>query len=227
MERILLVEDDERLAPLVKQFLEDNRFEVTWISDGHQASRQFRNQDWALVVLDLMLPGKDGLTLCREFRESSDAGVLILTARGDEMDRILGLDLGADDYLTKPFSLAELLARIRAIMRRCGTMNRTSELIRTLGTLSIDLVARKLFRNEESIELTRSEFDILDRLTRKPGWVLSREDLLQEIRGGETDAFDRAVDTHISNLRAKIEEDPKHPKLIKTVWGVGYQWVGA
>lgn len=231
-QRILLVEDDRKLAPLVRDFLEDHHFEVAWAADGDEGWRQLERFEPHLVVLDLMLPGRDGLTLCRQIRAMGqgpgDIGILILTAKGDETDRVVGLELGADDYLPKPFGLAELLARIRAILRRCQPGNVESEAassdLRMLGPLRLDLERRELSRDGVPIELTRSELDILERLTRSPGRVFRRDELLQEIRGGETEAYDRAVDSHISNLRAKIEDDPKKPRCIKTVWGVGYRW---
>ena len=224
--RILLVEDDRKLAPLVKRFLEDNHFEVVWAADGNQGWQDFLRHSPDLVILDLMLPGKDGLTLCRQVRAESRVGILILTAKGDEADRVVGLELGADDYLTKPFGLPELLARLRAILRRYRPTGDESEAVRRIGSLAIDMKARTVVQSGKPIELTRSEFDILDRLTRSAGQVFRRDELLQEVRGGETEAFDRAVDSHISNLRAKIEVDPKQPEFIKTVWGVGYRWGG-
>ncbi len=225
--QILLVEDDRKLAPLVKRFLEDHHFEVVWADDGDRGWDDFKRHDPDLVILDLMLPGKDGLTLCRQIRGESEVGILILTAKGDETDRVIGLELGADDYLTKPFGLPELMARLRAILRRSRPHEQTLETVRRLGSMTINLTARTLENASGPIELTRSEFDILERLTRNPGQVFTRDDLLHEVRGGETEAFDRAVDSHISNLRAKIESDPKQPELIKTVWGVGYRWGGA
>ena len=222
--RILLVEDDRKLAPLVRRFLEDHHFEVSWSADGEEGWRVFERLDPDLVVLDLLLPGRDGLTLCRQIRETSQAGILILTAKGDETDRVIGLELGADDYLTKPFGLPELLARVRAILRRCRPSIVEESTTRNVGPFAIDLQRRTLSREGSSIELTRSEFDLLIRLTRTPGRVFTRDELLHEIRGGETEAFDRAVDSHISNLRAKIEADPKNPQFIRTVWGVGYRW---
>ena len=226
--RILLIEDDNKLAPLVRSFLEDNHFEVAWAADGNEGWREFEQFKPDLVILDLMLPGRDGLTLCRQIRALNRTGILILTAKGDETDRVVGLELGADDYLTKPFGLPELLARIRAILRRCQPATDEMEAaVRTLGPFAICTSRRTLHRGDTSIELTRSEFDILDRLTGRPGRVFSRDDLLHEVRGGETEALYRAVDTHISNLRAKIEADPKNPEFIETVWGVGYRWAGS
>jgi two-component system phosphate regulon response regulator OmpR len=224
-DRILIVEDDRRLAPLLQRFLEDHHFEVAWAADGDQGWLDFQRLEPDLVVLDLMLPGRDGLTLCRQMRDAGHVGILILTAKGDEADRVVGLELGADDYLTKPFGLPELLARIRAILRRYRpAVEDDAHAVRTLGPFTIDLHARTLLRSGRPIELTRSEFDILERLTRSPGRVFAREDILEVVRGGDTEAFDRAVDRHISNLRAKIETDHKHPEYIQTVWGVGYRW---
>jgi len=227
-ERILLVEDDLKLAPLVQRFLQDHHFDVTWCSDGEAGWRQFERLDPDVVVLDLMLPGRDGLSLCRSIREAGRAGILILTAKGDESDRIVGLELGADDYLTKPFSLPELLARIRAVLRRYHLQeDAPARGSRSVGPFTLDLESRRLERDGEAVLLTRTEFDLFERLTRRPGRVLSRDQLLEAVRGGETEAFDRAVDRHISNLRAKIEADPKTPAFIQTVWGVGYRWGGA
>lgn len=224
--RILLVEDDRKLAPLVQRYLEDHHFEVAWAKDGDRGLRDFESFGPDLVVLDLMLPGRDGLTLCRDIRAKSRVAILMLTAKGDESDRVVGLELGADDYLTKPFGLKELLARIRAILRRYQIWDeKDSEGPRTVGPFQLDFDQRTLTRDGRGILLTRSEFDLLGVLTARPGRVFAREELLQQVRGGETEAFDRAVDTHISNLRSKIEADPKRPRFIETVWGVGYRWV--
>lgn len=225
--RILLVEDDRKLAPLVQSFLEDHHFEVSWAQDGDQGWREFGRFEPDLVVLDLMLPGRDGLSLCKEIRATHATGILILTAKGDESERIVGLELGADDYLTKPFSLGELLARIRAILRRYKLVaSEAADGVRKVEPFAVDLGRRALSRGDEPIELTRTEFDLLERLTRSPGRVYSREELLDAVRGGETEAFDRAVDRHISNLRGKIEANPKDPQFVQTVWGVGYRWGG-
>jgi len=227
VDRILLIEDDRELAPLVRSFLEDHHFEVAWAADGERGWSEVGRFGPDLVVLDLMLPGRDGLTLCKEIRAAGRTGILILTAKGDESERIVGLELGADDYLTKPFSLRELLARIRAVLRRYRLpAEGDEEAVRSLGPFTVDLGSRALTREDRHVELTRSEFDLLERMTRWPGRVFTREELLDAVRGGETGAFDRAVDRHISNLRAKIEPDPKRPQFVQTVWGVGYRWGG-
>jgi len=225
---ILLVEDDRKLATLVRRFLEDHEFVVTAAVDGDQGWQEIQRRSFDLVVLDLMLPGRDGLTLCRQIREAGGSGILILTAKGSQADRVLGLELGADDYLTKPFGLPELLARVRAILRRVRPGKEAAPKgTRAVGPFRIDRQCRTVLRAGTSIDLTRSEFDILDRLSRNPGRVFRRDELLEQIRGGSTDAFDRAVDSHVSNLRAKIEEDPRHPAFIQTVWGVGYRWAAS
>ena len=171
-----------------------------------------------------MLPGVDGLTLCRRLRKDYDLGIVMVTARGEEADRIRGLELGADDYLPKPFSLWELEARLRAVLRRYGGKASGSKTLRRAGPLTLDLAGRCVRRGETVLDLTRSEFDLLARLTAEPGRVFSRDQLLESIQGGDTDAFDRAVDTHISNLRRKIGDDPRAPRLLRTVWGVGYRF---
>jgi len=221
---ILLVEDDDRLAPLVVRHLTDSGFAVSWVGDGELAWRRLAEGNVALVVLDVMLPGEDGLSLCRRLHKQFNVAIIMVTARGQESDRILGLELGADDYLPKPFSLWELEARIKAVLRRYGRPPSAASAAFAAGPLTIDPQHRTVLLESRRIELTRSEFDLLAMLARDPGRVFSREQLLECVRGGDTDAFDRAVDTHVSNLRRKIERDPKSPILLKTVWGVGYRF---
>ena len=218
---VLLIEDDAVLAPLVLRHFAESGFRVDWAADGAAAQPVLDAGDVDVVILDLMLPGEDGLALCRRIRKSSDVAIVMVTARGQESDRILGLGIGADDYLAKPFSLWELEARIKAVLRRYAP--RPSR-VREVGPFQIDLEQRVVARGARRIELTRSEFDLLARLTAEPGRVFSREDLLASVQGGGTEAFDRAVDTHISNLRRKIESDAKVPRYLKTVWGVGYRF---
>lgn len=220
---LLLIEDDEGLAPLVARHLEDSGFRVRWAPDAARGWEVLAAGGVDLVVLDVMLPGEDGLSLCRRIRRAGETAVIMVTARGEEADRILGLDLGADDYLPKPFSLWELEARIRAVLRRYARPGPQAG-TRRFGALEIDVEQRSVSLGGMRIELTRSEFDLLARLTGEPGRVFSREQLLDSVQGGETDAFDRAVDTHVSNLRRKIEADTRAPAFIKTVWGVGYRF---
>ncbi|MEC4594236.1 MULTISPECIES: response regulator transcription factor [Nitrospirillum] len=224
--RILLVEDDDRLAPLVVRHLADSGFQVDWAADAAAADAHLRAHPVDLAVLDIMLPGEDGLSLCRRIRRDHDIGIIMVTARGQEADRIRGLDLGADDYLPKPYSLWELEARAKAVLRRCvraGPMA-APPAIQHAGPFRIDAGSRAASLHGQALDLTRTEFDLLARLAGEPGRVFSRDMLLECVRGGETDAFDRAVDTHISNLRRKIGDDPKTPTFIRTVWGVGYRF---
>ena len=223
----MLVEDDEGLAPLVVRHLCESGLETDWVGSAELAQERLDSeQNYDLVVLDVMLPGEDGLSFCRRIRKTRDLPIIMVTARGETSDRIRGLEIGADDYLPKPFSLWELEARIRALLRLCGRMRVQDDPMsqRELGDILIDVDHRAVQWRGNEIELTRSEFDILDRLTRHPGTVLTREQLLNCVRGGETEAFDRAVDTHISNLRQKLEVDAKSPQRLKTVWGVGYKF---
>lgn len=240
--RILLVEDDTILAEHTCQYLENYGFFVQWEDDGNSGLQAARNAHFDLVLLDLMLPGIDGLEICRQIRahpSTASLPILMLTARGEETDRIVGLEIGADDYLPKPFSLRELVARIRAILRRvqldADTQNsatqtptqpsiNTQEAL-TIGTLSINQITREVLCRHQPIELTASEFDLLWLLANRPYHVWKREQLLDQVRGREFEAFDRSVDVHISKLRKKLERDPKEPTLIQTVWGVGYRFV--
>jgi two-component system phosphate regulon response regulator OmpR len=223
--RILLVEDDDRLAPLVVRHLADSGFQVDWAADAAAADAHLRAHPVDLAVLDIMLPGEDGLSLCRRIRRDHDIGIIMVTARGQEADRIRGLDLGADDYLPKPYSLWELEARAKAVLRRCvrGTPA-VAPAVHQTGPFRIDAGSRTASLRGQPLDLTRTEFDLLARLAGDPGRVFSRDMLLECVRGGETDAFDRAIDTHISNLRRKIGDDPKTPAFIRTVWGVGYRF---
>ncbi|MDP8985741.1 MAG: response regulator transcription factor [Pseudomonadota bacterium] len=221
---ILLVEDDDQLAPLVVRHLTDSGFAVAWVGDGEAAWRRLSEGGVALIVLDVMLPGEDGLSLCRRLRRQFDVAIIMVTARGQESDRILGLDLGADDYVPKPFSLWELEARIKAVLRRYGRSTSAASAAFATGPLTLDPRHRTALLDGRRVDLTRSEFDMLAMLAREPGRVFSREQMLECVRGGDTEAFDRAVDTHVSNLRRKIERDPKSPTLLKTVWGIGYRF---
>jgi len=222
--RLLLIEDDAALAPLVRRHLVDSGFEVEWAAEAESAWRALGGARIDLVVLDLMLPGEDGLSLCRRIRREHDCGIVMVTARGQESDRILGLELGADDYLPKPFSLWELEARIKAVLRRCARSDGTADPVRVMGPFRLDPGARVLTLNDQPIELTRTEFDLFARLSAEPGRAFTREQLLESVQRGETDAFDRTVDTHLSNLRRKIGDDSRTPTYLKTVWGVGYRF---
>jgi DNA-binding response OmpR family regulator len=223
---VLLVEDDLRLAALTKEYLEGHGIAVVHVADGRRGQDEALGGRYDAVLLDLMLPGKDGLEVCRELRARSDVPIVVLTARGEEADRVMGLELGADDYLAKPFSPRELLARIRAVVRRAkGRAGPARDLVR-VGALTVDPAARRVALAGREIALTGYEFALLEALARRAGRVLSREQLMELAGGSAEDAFDRSIDVHVSRLRQKLGDDPKRPRLIKTVRGAGYVLAG-
>ncbi|WP_345009757.1 response regulator [Pseudaeromonas paramecii] len=223
---ILVVDDHADIRDLLKRFLETHGFRVTCARDGKEMKRQLESGSYQLMVLDLMLPGEDGLSLCRGVRATSNLPIVMLTAMGEEMDKIIGLEMGADDYLAKPFNPRELLARIRAVLRRTqgqemAEPQATQQLHFAHWTL--DQARRELVdENGVTISLSTAEFDLLKVFVERPQRVLSRDQLLDLARGREAQAFDRAIDTLVSRLRRKLERDPKNPELIKTIWGGGY-----
>ena len=220
--RVLLIEDDRKLAALTAEYLEGHETTVTIAHDGLKGLERALRGHFDVVLLDLMLPRLDGLSLCSRLREQSDVPVIMLTARGEEADRVMGLELGADDYLPKPFSPRELLARIRAAVRRTrGLMGRTVATKR-VGRLSLHPESRTATLDGKSLELTGYEFSLLFALAENAGRILSRERLMELAARNPEDAFDRSVDVHISHLRQKLGDDPRKPRLIKTVRGVGY-----
>ncbi len=219
-----MIDDDEKLVSLVREYLEPHGFEVAAVHDGREGIEAVLSADPALVILDVMLPGVDGLELCRRLRQSSRVPILMLTARGDETDRIVGLEMGADDYLPKPFNPRELLARIRAILRRSdGKETADAPAPLQVGPLVVDPGARRVTVRGKEVDLTTAEFDILHALAANAGRVLSRDQLLEKVHGPGWAAYDRSVDVHMSRIRQKIEEDPRRPVLLKTIRGVGYQ----
>jgi DNA-binding response OmpR family regulator len=220
MHRILLVEDDARLAKMVADYLAEAGFRVTHAPAGADAEQRLRRESFDAVVLDLMLPDTDGLDLCRRLRADSAIPVLMLTARGDPLDRVVGLELGADDYLPKPFEPRELLARLRAILRR-GQAATPGDVLR-FGKLEIDRAAREVRVDGEPCPVTGFQYTLLVALAERAGRVLSRETLLDLTKGAALEEFDRSIDVHISRLRAAIETDPKKPRRILTVRGAGY-----
>jgi DNA-binding response OmpR family regulator len=219
----LLVEDDTRLAALTAEYLRGHGVQVVVAGDGAAGLAEARRARFDVVLLDLMLPGRSGLEVCRELRSRSDVPILILTARGEEADRVLGLELGADDYLTKPFSPRELLARIQAQVRRArGQAGPTTQPL-VLGDLELDPGSLRATLAGRELSLTGYEFQLLRVLAERAGQVLSRERLLELVRGSAEESFDRSVDVHVSRLRAKLGDDPKRPRWLKTVRGAGYQ----
>ena len=217
--RILLIEDDPRLAEMVSEYLGESGFRVSVAAGGRAGLERLAREPFDALVLDLMLPDMDGLEVCRELRAKSDTPVLMLTARGDAADRIVGLELGADDYLPKPFQPRELLARLRAILRRGKSRGRT--LLR-FGSLEIDRDSRSVRVDGEDRSLTSYQFALLVALAENAGRVLSRETLMDLLKGEPLEAFDRSIDVHVSRIRAAIERDPKKPRRIVTVRGAGY-----
>jgi DNA-binding response OmpR family regulator len=224
--KVLLVEDDERLAQLTRRYLEGHGVIVTHAADGVEGQNEALRRQYDCIVLDLMLPGRDGIEVCRQLRGRSDVPIIMVTARGEENDRVLGLEVGADDYVTKPFSPRELLARIRANVRRGrGQAGPAQETI-TVGGLVLDPAKMTVTLDGNAIDVTAYEFSILRALAQRPGKVLSREQLLDLAKGSADLSFDRSIDVHVSRLRAKLGDDSRNPRILKTVRGVGYLLAG-
>jgi DNA-binding response OmpR family regulator len=220
--RILVVEDDQKIASSIKLYLEHAGFEATTAGDGRQSLELARERAPSLVILDLMLPGMEGFEVCRALRSESRVPIIMLTARSSEHDKLRGLDLGADDYITKPFSLRELVARVRAVLRRA-----THDTIRPeiqIDGLTIDLEKREIMVRGNAVSLTPTEFKLLEALAASPGRVFTRQQLLESALGWDSEALDRTVDAHVMNLRKKIDLDRDRPSYITTVFGVGYRF---
>jgi DNA-binding response OmpR family regulator len=222
-ELILVVDDEPKIVKLARDYLERGGFQVIAAEDGSTALAAARREKPDLIVLDLNLPEMDGLDVCRALRRESDVPIIMLTARVEEMDRLIGLELGADDYITKPFSPRELVARVRTVLRRVQGNMRQTGLLRT-GDLEIDLNGHRVTRKDDPIQLTRIEFNLLATLARHPGQTFSRMQLLDRLHGVAYDGYDRSIDAHIKNLRRKLEPDPAEPRYVLTVYGVGYKF---
>lgn len=228
--RILIVEDDERLAQLTKDYLSGNGYKVAVISDGSHVESKIKEFAPHLIILDVMLPGDDGLSICRQIRPAYKGVVIMLTARIDELDQVLGLEMGADDYICKPVQPRLLLARIKAALRPrlgaddAGISGSGDERYR-FGELHIDNAMREVWLGQDSVELTSAEFDLLWLLARNAGRVLSREEIFNSLRGIDYDGQDRSIDVRVSRIRPKIGDDPDHPRRIKTVRSRGYLFV--
>ncbi|HAN32543.1 MAG TPA: DNA-binding response regulator [Myxococcales bacterium] len=225
MPRLLLVDDDVRLGQLLERLFEPEGFQIARVTDGIQGVRRAINEVYDLIILDVMLPGIDGFEVLRRIRSTSVVPVLMLTAKGTDNDRVVGLDLGADDYLPKPFNPRELVARVKAILRRTESRDPEStsgqSQLECNGIL-MDLGSREVKIADVATHLTTTEFDLLRCFMRHPGKTLSRDALMDMLRGVGYAAYDRSIDVHVKNLRAKIEENPRKPTRIKTVWGTGY-----
>jgi two-component system alkaline phosphatase synthesis response regulator PhoP len=222
MKTILVVEDDPRIAEIVRDYLQHGGFAVIAAADGAAALTLARDQRPDLVVLDLGLPGLDGMEVAKRLRRDAQTPIIMLTARVEESDRLLGLELGADDYITKPFSPRELVARVRAVLRRADVPGADQVLRR--GDLVIDAARMTVTRSGVAIDLTPTEFELVAALARRPGCVFTRAQLLDAVRGTEVESFERAIDAHIKNIRRKIEPDPRRPRYILTVYGMGYKF---
>ncbi len=221
--KILVVDDEPQIVRVLKGYLESAGFQVVAAYDGAEALATFRHEAPDLIVLDLMLPEVDGLDVARTIRRESDVPIIMLTARVDEADRLIGLELGADDYVTKPFSPREVVARARAVLRRVGGPEPASRVL-SAGDVVLDLDKRRASVGGRPVELTPTEFDLLAALVESPGRVFSRMQLLDKIQGYAYEGYERTIDAHVKNLRQKIEEDPKHPRYILTVYGLGYKF---
>jgi DNA-binding response OmpR family regulator len=219
---ILVIEDDHKTVELIRLYLERDEYHVLEANEGKMGLEMARRAHPDLIILDLMLPRLDGLEVCRMLRAESDIPIIMLTARTTEDDKLTGLDLGADDYVTKPFSPRELMARVRAVLRRVAEEKRNKGTQFTAGDLHVDFIRQRVTRQGLIVHLTRREFRLLEILTNEPGRVFSRLDLLEEAFGFDYGGLERTVDVHIMNLRKKIEPDPEHPRYIQTIYGSGY-----
>ena len=230
-ERILIVEDDREIARIVSMNLRDQGMEPEWVEDGNTGLKEARRGGYGLIILDVMLPGLDGITVCSRLREEDPyTPVLMLTAKAEEIDRVMGLELGADDYMTKPFSMRELMARVKALLRRshrsaeAGPGSSSADDIRRIGGIVVDFSKHKVMLDEQEIDLTVKEFELLSLFVRNPGRAYSRAELLNIVWEYRFEGYEHTVNTHINRLRNKIEVDPAHPVYLKTVWGLGYRF---
>ncbi|MEN3342606.1 MAG: two-component system, OmpR family, alkaline phosphatase synthesis response regulator PhoP [Actinomycetota bacterium] len=224
-ERILVVEDEPAIADAVSYALQEAGYAVDAVGDAGDALEVARGRRYDLMVLDLMLAGGSGLDVCREVRASSDLPIVMLTARDTETDRVLGLEVGADDYVTKPFSVAELVSRVRALLRRRALDRTRGDFVRRVGGLELDVAHHTAALGGRPLDLTRSEFRLLTLLASKPGGVFTRDEILRHLRAAGSVGDRRAIDVHVSNLRRKVEQDPRNPRRLQTVRGVGYRLV--
>ena len=219
--KLLVVDDDAELRELIAAFLAMQGYQIVAVRDGQAMDRALANQDLDLVILDLMLPGEDGLSIARRLKRETDIPIIIVSAQGEDVDRIVGLEVGADDYMAKPFNPRELLARIRAVMRRSSGGN--AQVIE-FGDFRLDVSAHRLSKNGQTVSLTSGELDLLSILVRYPNRVLDRDRILDLLTGAERSPFDRSIDVRITRLRSKIEPNPARPVFIRTVWGKGYMF---
>lgn len=222
-DKVLIIEDEMKIARTVRLYLEQNNYQVAVVTDGQHALATFRHEEPDIVLLDLMLPNVDGWEICRQIRRQSGVPIIMLTARTEEADKLMGLELGADDYITKPFSPREVVARIRAVMRRARGLVQPSTVLR-LGRLEIDLAQHQALFDGNPLELTPLEYDILTTMAERPGQVFTRLQLLKATQHVAYEGYERNIDQHIKNLRAKLQDDARKPTHILTVFGVGYRF---
>jgi DNA-binding response OmpR family regulator len=226
MSKILVVDDESKIVQLARDYLQHSGFTVVAAGDGRAALVTARSEKPDLIVLDLGLPGLDGLDVARVLRRESRVPIIMLTARADESDKLVGLELGADDYITKPFSPKELVARVRAVLRRVENADAGAETIRA-ADVTLDVTRMRVTAGERAVELTPTEFQLLSALARQPGRVFTRAQLLDAVRGVAFESYERAIDAHIKNVRRKLEPDPRKPRYLLTVYGVGYKFTDA
>lgn len=223
MKKILVIDDEPKIIQLTQDYLENAGFSVISAGDGERALAVIRDEQPDLVVLDLGLPGMDGLDVCRSIRKTSNLPIIMLTARDEETDKLVGLELGADDYITKPFSPKELVARVRSVLRRSELVQEGREVFR-VGDVTLDLPRMQVTVSGEEIELTATEFQLLQALASQPGRIFTRSQLLNAVHGVAIESYERAIDAHIKNIRRKLEPFPHEPRYIQTVYGVGYRF---
>ncbi|MCP5096258.1 MAG: response regulator transcription factor [Chloroflexi bacterium] len=222
VQKILIVEDEQRIVRTLRLYLEQAGFAVCAVMDGSRALDVFRRERPSLLLLDLNLPGQDGLDICRTVRQEANIPIIMVTARTEEMDRLIGLELGADDYIVKPFSPREVVARVRAVLRRANADTTNNDTVRA-GELLLDLAGHRAWLDDHLLKLTQTEYDILAVLTRNSGRVLSRLQLLEATQGVAYDGYERTIDQHIKNIRRKLKEKAGDVSIIETIYGVGYR----
>ncbi|MEK7441700.1 MAG: response regulator transcription factor [Chloroflexota bacterium] len=220
---ILVVDDESQITKVLRGYLEQSGYRVVIASDGAMALAQYKHEKPDLVLLDLGLPQMDGIEVARRLRSTSNVPIIMITARVEETDRLVGLELGADDYITKPFSPREVVARVRAVLRRAGAEPSSPEIVRA-ADITIDLTKHSVLRDAESLDLTPTEFNLLATMAREPGRAFTRLQLLESAQGDAYEGYERTIDAHIRNLRAKLERDTKNPEYVVTVFGVGYKF---
>lgn len=222
---VLIVDDDEKLAKLLQTYFAKEGFTTTLAFNGKSAVESARKLSPDIIILDLMLPNIDGWEVCRTLRKESDIPIIMLTARDDVTDRLVGLEIGADDYVTKPFSAREVVARAKVVLRRAKKTETKSDIVKA-GNITIDTVRHQVYKNGGELDLTPTEFKILELFAANPWRVLSRLQIVEQVQGFAFDGYERTIDAHVKNLRRKIEDNPKEPRYIQTVYGVGYKFVG-